>query len=106
MVKKKTRTGSRRGSRDADQLLIRLPPGMRAHLAETAERHGRSMNAEVVTALAMYFTEATLGRPDATWDPAKFPVQSEIVTALRAEIEDLTKLVRELLTAWKDRKAK
>lgn len=58
-VKKRTDTTST--NRDSDKIIVRLPEGMRDHLAQTAQRHGRSMNAEVVTALAMYFAQTTTG---------------------------------------------
>jgi plasmid stability protein len=45
----------KRAGRDSDQFMVRLPDGMRKALAELAARNGRSMNAEIVHALAMYF---------------------------------------------------
>jgi plasmid stability protein len=51
-VKKRTDTST---NRESDKIIVRLPKGMRAYLAEMAARRGRSMNAEVVTALAAYF---------------------------------------------------
>jgi hypothetical protein len=35
----------------ADQILLRLPPGLKARVAERAESTGRSMNAEIVVAI-------------------------------------------------------
>ncbi len=35
--------------------MVRFPDGMRAALAELAARNGRSMNAEIIHALAIYF---------------------------------------------------
>jgi plasmid stability protein len=46
---------TKRAGRDSDQFMVRLPDGMRKQLARAAERNGRSMNAEIVTALTMYF---------------------------------------------------
>ncbi|WMT77447.1 Arc family DNA-binding protein [Bradyrhizobium sp. Ash2021] len=46
---------SRRTDRGSDQFQLRLPKGMREHLAEVAEHQGHTMNAVIVTALAMYF---------------------------------------------------
>ena len=40
--------------RGSDQFMLRLPDGMRDFIAEIAERNGRSMNAEIITALAHY----------------------------------------------------
>jgi hypothetical protein len=48
---------------ESEKFILRLPDGMRALLAETAQRHGRSMNAEVVTALAWYLAESDLRQP-------------------------------------------
>jgi hypothetical protein len=50
-VKKRTDTAT---NRESDKIIVRLPAGMRAQLAEMAARQGRSMNAAVVTALAVY----------------------------------------------------
>jgi hypothetical protein len=41
-------------SRASDKFILRLPDGMRKHLAKVAEREGRSMNAIAIAALAMY----------------------------------------------------
>jgi hypothetical protein len=40
--------------RGSDQFMLRLPDGMRDFIAEIAERNGRSMNAEIITALASH----------------------------------------------------
>jgi hypothetical protein len=48
-------------NRESDKIIVRLPAGMRKHLAEMAARRGKSMNAEVVTALAIYIID---GEPD------------------------------------------
>jgi plasmid stability protein len=53
MAKKKTASKTRPG-RGSDQFIVRLPPGMRDTLADLAAEHGRSMNAEVVDALAKH----------------------------------------------------
>jgi Arc-like DNA binding domain len=50
-VKKRADTST---NRESDKIIARLPAGMRAHLAEMAARKGKSMNAEIVTALAIY----------------------------------------------------
>jgi hypothetical protein len=51
-VKKRADTST---NRESDKIIIRLPAGMRHFLAEQAGRNGRSMNAEVVRALEIYF---------------------------------------------------
>ena len=58
-VKKRTDTST---NRESDKIIVRLPAGMRAHLADMAARHGRSMNAEVATALAAHIARG--GEPD------------------------------------------
>jgi hypothetical protein len=52
MVKKAI---SRKTDRGSEQFQLRLPDGMRKRLADVAERQGHTMNAVIVTALAMYF---------------------------------------------------
>jgi hypothetical protein len=52
---KKTKPISKKTGPGSEQFQLRLPNGMRAALAELAARNGRSMNAEIVHALAMYF---------------------------------------------------
>ena len=49
--------------RGSDQFMLRLPDGMRDFIAEIAERNGRSMNAEIVTALAGYIARFSPGKP-------------------------------------------
>jgi hypothetical protein len=41
-------------NRESDKIIVRLRAGMRAHLADMAARRGKSMTAEVITALAIY----------------------------------------------------
>ncbi|MDE5454024.1 Arc family DNA-binding protein [Bradyrhizobium sp. CSA112] len=60
-VKKRTDTST---NRESDKIFVRLPAGMRKHLAQVAARRGKSMNAEVVTALAIHI--ARDGEPDET----------------------------------------
>jgi len=43
--------------RGSDQFPLRLPDGMRDRIAEAADQHGRSMNAEIVAALEIHFPE-------------------------------------------------
>ena len=60
-VKKRAGTSTNRKS---DKIIVRLPEGMRHALAELAARNGRSMNAEVVAALAMYFAKEEAAKQD------------------------------------------
>ncbi|MHC2488157.1 Arc family DNA-binding protein [Sinorhizobium meliloti] len=43
--------------RGSEQVMIRLPDGMRDRIRVAAEKHGRSMNAEIVAALEVHFPE-------------------------------------------------
>ncbi|MCS3470423.1 Arc family DNA-binding protein [Pseudomonas sp. Pseusp122] len=38
-------------SRTADKFVVRLPDGMREHIAEVAKNHHRSMNSEIIARL-------------------------------------------------------
>jgi hypothetical protein len=55
-VKKRTDTST---NRESDKIITRLPRGMRADLAKLAAERGRSVNAEVVSALAQYISFQT-----------------------------------------------
>ncbi|RWM28503.1 Arc family DNA-binding protein [Mesorhizobium sp.] len=48
---------SGRPGRGADQFPLRLPPGLRDRIKAYAERHGRSMNTEIVRVLEREFPE-------------------------------------------------
>lgn len=43
---------------EADKFIVRLPPGMRERIAESARANKRSMNAEVVSRLDASFATA------------------------------------------------
>jgi plasmid stability protein len=58
------KTTAKRAGRDSDQFMVRLPDGMRKQLARVAGHNGRSMNAEIVTALAMYFAKEDATKQD------------------------------------------
>jgi plasmid stability protein len=58
-LKKRTDTST---NRESDKVIVRLPEGMRAQIADMAARHGKSMNAEVVTALVNHILRD--GEPD------------------------------------------
>ncbi|MCA6105101.1 Arc family DNA-binding protein [Bradyrhizobium australafricanum] len=85
-VKKRTDTTST--NRDSDKIIVRLPEGMRDHLALIARRNGRSMNAEVVTALAHYFAMTTTG-----------PLEIETVADLEYSLEGIRKEITRLADA-------
>jgi predicted DNA-binding protein len=45
-------------AKDADQYMLRLPPGLRDRLARRAAENGRSMNTEIVEAIEQHLTGA------------------------------------------------
>lgn len=47
-------------SRTADKFVIRLPEGMRDHIAEVARHHHRSMNSEIIARLEQSLAQETL----------------------------------------------
>lgn len=64
-VRKEARNlGLKHAGRGADQFIVRLPPGMRDAIAKAAESNGRSMNAQVVHALAVYFATQPISPED------------------------------------------
>jgi hypothetical protein len=80
---------AKRAGRDSDQFIVRLRDGMREYLAEVAEREGRSMNAVVVTALAIYFAQE--GTP--LHDRVKNEL-GDVRTAIEKLTEEVAKLRR------------
>jgi hypothetical protein len=92
MAKKKISSKIRPG-RGADQFMVRLPDGMRDRLAAMAARHGRSMNAEIVSALIAYI--AYDGEIDRT-DPTKNESARAVIEAeVRAELRRLFEIMKE-----------
>jgi plasmid stability protein len=45
-------------AKDADQYMLRLPPGLRDRVARRAAKNGRSMNTEIVEAIEQHLTGA------------------------------------------------
>jgi hypothetical protein len=86
-VKKRTDTST---NRESDKIIVRLPAGMRKQLAGLAARGGKSMNAEVVTALVMHIMRD--GEPDES------TIKSEL-----AELKEGIKLSEEGLIAMSKR---
>jgi hypothetical protein len=84
MAKKTIR---KKAASELEQFQLRFPNGMREYLAEVAERERRSMNAVIVTALAVYFAQEGT--------PLDERVKNELGDMQKA-IEDLTKEVAEL----------
>lgn len=72
----------------ADQVMLRLPDGMREAIAKRAAESGRSMNSEIVAAVEQY-----LAKPD------RFAELSEFIEANRdyiAKLESLYFVVEEI----------
>jgi plasmid stability protein len=86
------KTTIKRAGRDSDQFMVRLPDGMRKRLAVVAERNGRSMNAEIVTALAMYFENE-----DAAPGSKGYRRSAEIETALKDLVDQMANQHGELV---------
>ncbi len=53
-------------SKDADQYMLRLPPGLRDRVARRAAENGRSMNTEIVEAIEKHLLSAD--RVTQLWD--------------------------------------
>jgi predicted transcriptional regulator len=91
-ISKKTGPGS-------EQFQLRLPDGMRKQLARVAERNGRSMNAEIVTALANYFENEDASPPASR---PRWPVAAEskgyrVDTAIKDLVDQIAEQHRELV---------
>jgi hypothetical protein len=84
-VKKRTDTST---NRESDKIIVRLPKGMRAQIADMAARHGKSMNAEVVTALVIHIMRD--GEPD-----------ERTVKSALAELKQEIQYLRDTL-GWRD----
>jgi hypothetical protein len=86
MVKKNI---SKKAGRGSEQFQLRLPDGMRKHLAVVAEREGRSMNAVIVTALAIYFESE-----DASPGSKGYRFIKDIVDQLANQHQELVQLIK------------
>jgi hypothetical protein len=72
--------------RSSDQFMLRLPDGMRDMIAEMAERNGRSMNAEIVSALAHQIARFA---PNASVPPGMGEIMADAMVEriMRGEIQ-------------------
>jgi Arc-like DNA binding dprotein len=92
----------KRPGRGSDQFIVRLPDGMRELIAEMAERHGRSMNAEIVNALAHQILRFSPGKhPDGMVEVmndamAERILRGEVQHAVREMGRKLEALAKEL----------
>jgi hypothetical protein len=93
-------------NRESDKIIVLLPAGMRKHLAEMAARRGKSMNAEVVTALAIYIMHN--GEPDQRTIKSELAEMKQELKFLRDTLdrnrgrEPLEDLAAEVGRAWKE----
>ena len=94
----KRRPLSRATDRGSDKFILRLPDGFRDRLAELAKEHGRSMNAEAVRALAVYFTDPILGKdpPMGVVPPQRLPDVYELLLNIGNTVERLSREVEKL----------
>jgi plasmid stability protein len=96
------KTAAAATSRASDKFILRLPDGMREHLAEVAERNGRSMNAEVIAALAMYFEHASRPRWPVAAESKGYRVDTaikDLVDQLATQHQELTQLIKKADTS-------
>ena len=79
------RAGGKVVGKQADQVMLRLPDGMRDAIAKRAAESGRAMNTEIIAAVEQY-----LARPD------RFAEISEFIEAHRGNITKLDGLYFEV----------
>jgi predicted DNA-binding protein len=82
-------------AKNADQYMLRLPPGLRDSLARRAAENGRSMNTEIVEAIEKHLRDAD--RITQLWE--LFEKQRENIEALdsiRGAVEQLERTVGHL----------
>lgn len=82
-----------KAGRGSDQFMIRLPDGMRDRIKAAAEKHGRSMNAEVVYALEVYFRLDGLN-PDLEGNSSPAGLDAEQAEKLKADSEKVMDGIR------------
>jgi plasmid stability protein len=90
MAKKTISKKARQGS---EQFQLRLPDGMRKQLARVAEREGRSMNAEIVHALAMYFANEDASPKESQLSGVETALK-DLVDQLANQHQELTELIK------------
>lgn len=78
-------TEKKRTPQDADKFIVRLPSGMREHIADAAARSHRSMNAEVIARLERTFR----------WDEVEHPHPAELTAEIQSSAARLQELIRE-----------
>lgn len=78
-------TEKKRTPQDADKFIVRLPSGMREHIADAAAKSHRSMNAEVIARLERTFR----------WDEVDHPHPAELTAEIQYSAARLQDLIRE-----------
>jgi hypothetical protein len=73
-------------SQRGDKYILRLPEGMRQHIADVSTINKRSMNAEIIHRLALTFA----------WEEAEHPATPELLDEIAAAVNHLQGLLREL----------
>jgi hypothetical protein len=79
-------------AKDADQYMLRLPPGLRDRVAHRAAENGRSMNTEIVEAIEKHLEGAD--RMTRLWDfIEKHRENVEAISSIRQAVEGLEAIV-------------
>lgn len=89
-------------NRTSDKFILRLPDGMREHLAKVAEREGHTMNAVAIAALAMYFEHANRPRWPVAAESKGYRVDTaikDLVDQLATQHQELTELIKKADTS-------
>ena len=94
-------------AKDADQYMLRLPPGLRNQVARRAAENGRSMNTEIIDAIEKHLRDAD--RITKLWDLfEKHREDLEAIPHIWGAVEDLEYQVQRLtgdsmgsLTEWR-----
>jgi predicted DNA-binding protein len=98
-------------AKDADQYMLRLPPGLRDRVSKRAAENGRSMNTEIVDAIEKHLEGAD--RMTRLWDFfEKHREDIEAIDRVWGAVEDLEHSMHKLtgdgmygtLTEWRDSK--
>lgn len=79
-------------SRTADKFVVRLPNGMREHIAEVAKQHHRSMNSEIIARLE----HSLLDLPILPEQPSRQVLNDKQLDALSHPERDLLLRFREM----------
>jgi hypothetical protein len=88
-IKRRTDTAT---NRESDKIIVRLPDGMRARLADLAARRGRSVTAEVVSALITHLAYDGEIPIDKNRTEDARPV---VEAAIRVEVRRLFEIMKE-----------